>query len=124
MTDTPNRVLICGDRNWTDRERIANTIRILLTPGDIIIEGEARGADSIAREEGEAQGFQVLRFPALWQVHGKSAGPIRNQQMLVEGRPTIVFAFHDDISNSKGTKDMVERAKRAGIPTRVFTTYE
>jgi hypothetical protein len=40
--------------------------------------------------------------------------------MLDQGRPDIVLAFHANISQSKGTKDMVERAKKAGIPSRTI----
>lgn len=45
--------------------------------------------------------MELLRFPAKWNEHGKAAGPIRNQQMLTEGKPDVVFAFHDDIASSK-----------------------
>lgn len=32
------------------------------------------------------------------------------------GQPDLVLAFHDNLSESKGTRDMVQRAKRAGVP--------
>jgi len=40
--------------------------------------------------------------------------------MLDQGRPDIVLAFHTNINQSKGTKDMVERAKKAGILSRTI----
>lgn len=46
-----------------------------------------------------------------------AAGGIRNKQMLNEGKPDLVIAFPTE--NSKGTWDMVRRAKRAGIETVV-----
>ena len=36
--------------------------------------------------------------------------------MLDEGKPDTVVYFHDNIERSKGTKDMVSRAKKAGLP--------
>jgi len=108
------RILICGDRNWTDRERIAMFLAPLGSD-TIIIEGGARGADTIAKEEAELRSFQVMEFPAQWNKYGKSAGPIRNKQMLDEGKPDLVVAFHNDIKNSKGTKNMIKQAKKAGI---------
>ena len=35
--------------------------------------------------------------------------------MLDEGQPDKVYAFHPDITKSKGTKNMVEQASKRGI---------
>jgi len=35
--------------------------------------------------------------------------------MLDEGHPNLVVAFHDALENSKGTLDMVSRARKAEI---------
>jgi hypothetical protein len=64
-----------------------------------------RGADTLAGIIAEQIGLQVEVYPADWNRHGQAAGPIRNQQMLDQGRPDIVLAFHANISQSKGTKD-------------------
>jgi hypothetical protein len=87
-----------------------------------IIEGECPhgGADIAAREFAEAWGINVDAYPADWGTHGRAAGPIRNQQMLAEGRPEIVLAFVDKpLHESRGTNDMVTRATEARIPTYV-----
>jgi len=119
----PIRVLICGSRYWTDREAIRNVMKTF--PKDtVIIEGEARGADTIAREEAEALGLVVLPFPANWKEQGRAAGPIRNAQMLSEGKPNVVLAFHENIDESKGTKDMLKRAQKAGLPTFLNLTSD
>lgn len=115
--------LICGDRNWTDRWLITSWLTSLWNCGYTkIIEGEARGADSIAREEAEKIGFEILNrnedthgFPAEWDKYGKAAGPIRNIEMLDIGNPDLVLAFHNDIMNSKGTKHMIAQARRRWI---------
>lgn len=112
------RVLICGDRNWTDYSRIFRFVASLPT-GSIIIEGAARGADFMAGQAAREVGFQVLEFPANWAKFGRAAGPIRNVQMMTEGKPDVVVAFHDDLEHSKGTRDMVNRAKKAGLPVYV-----
>jgi hypothetical protein len=46
----------------------------------------------------------------------KAAGPIRNEQMLVDEQPDLVVACHDHLERSKGTVDMVERAHAVGVP--------
>ena len=141
-------VLICGDRHWGDyrcevcqgwvwpctgcmvtnirlRDRIkSEIIHLGLDPDDdVIMHGAAKGADTLAGEVAERMGFKVVRFPADWNKYGKKAGPLRNRQMLDE-KPDLVLAFHPDLAKSKGTKDMVARAKAAGIVVRHFTGDE
>ena len=112
------RLLICGDRNWSSGDAIREIIK-QYNPS-VIIEGEARGADTLARLAGETLGIEVLRFPADWDKYGKAAGPIRNSQMLKEGNPDVVVGFHYKINDSKGTRDMLTRAKKAGKATFIF----
>lgn len=119
------RILICGDRNWTDYFAIRNLLKTHMESTqsfhvECVIEGEASGADTFARIAATELGIKVLSFPANWKEHGKSAGPIRNTQMLVEGKPNLVWAFHDHITDSKGTSNMVVQSKKAGIRTVLF----
>jgi len=112
----PMNVLICGDRNWTDRLAIRTWIAKLQDFGyDTVIEGGARGADSLAKEEAYAAGMNVREFSADWRRYGRAASPIRNAQMLTEGKPQLVVAFHKDLTNSRGTANMVKQAKEAGV---------
>lgn len=112
------RLLVCGDRDWTDREYLYRVLDEVhrLRPLRTLIEGEARGADRMSREWGIDRGVTVLRFPALWFLYRQGAGPLRNQQMLDQGQPDIVLAFHNNLSRSTGTRDMLERTIDAGIP--------
>ena len=107
------KVLICGSRHWTSREIIRKELE-KFSPDTIVIEGETRGADTIAREEAEKLGFEVLKFPADWKNEGLAAGPKRNSRMLNEGKPDLVIAFHEDWEHSKGTRHMITIAKRTG----------
>ena len=113
------RLLVCGDRNWKDYSAILAKINEMAP--EVVIEGEARGADLMARRAAEKLGIPVLKFSAEWDAYGRAAGFIRNQQMLIEGKPDYVLAFHDDIENSRGTKDMVQRAEKAGIQVEVWS---
>ena len=116
------RILICGDRDWTNRRLIEKFID-LLKP-DHVIEGGARGADTIAREVCEDRNIDFLDMPADWDMLGNSAGPVRNREMLKEGQRLgldYVLAFHNDIKRSKGTADMVAIASKAGIPVVIIS---
>lgn len=113
------RLLVCGDRNWTNKELIRREVEGLRP--DVVIHGAARGADVLGGMAARELGIEVIEFPAQWEKYGRAAGPIRNQQMLGEGKPTIVFAFNNKISESKGTKDMIRRARKAGLPVYLYT---
>ena len=57
----------------------------------------------------------VSIYPADWDKHGKAAGPIRNKQMIDEGKPDLVIAF----PGGRGTAGAVRLAKFAGVTVRV-----
>lgn len=113
------RVLVCGSRTWTSGLRIALELdAIQCPPVTCVIHGGAAGADDLAREWAEASGVPCEEYPAEWEKHGRVAGPIRNQRMLDEGKPDLVLAFRMP-GVSKGTDDMVRRARKAGVRTEV-----
>ncbi len=112
------RVLVCGDRNWTDVELIRDNLPHETT---VVIHGACRGADKIGGEVAESLGIPVEVFPAQWKRYGRGAGPIRNKQMLDEGKPDLVLAFHPDLLKSKGTRNMVTLARKKGLPVIVVS---
>ncbi len=117
------RVLVCGSRDFSDRWTMLWFAGVFRN-GDVLIEGGATGADTLARRCVESIGMavRVLEYPAEWTKHGSAAGPIRNKQMLEEGRPDVVLAFvTKPLAESKGTADMVRRAKKAGVPVYVVS---
>lgn len=79
----------------------------------IIISGMALGADTLAVEFADWYGIPTLKFPADWDRYKKGAGPIRNQQMIDEGKPNLCVAFL--MPNSRGTRDMITRCKFENI---------
>lgn len=106
------KVLVCGGRDYTDRIRVYAKLGELRAKGlSYIIHGGARGVDEFAGDWGHGFLVPVRVFHADWERHGKRAGPIRNQQMIDEGRPDLVVAF----PGGAGTADMVRRARKAGI---------
>jgi hypothetical protein len=105
------RVLVCGGRDFHDEEQMQNVLEAYLVQGDTVIHGAARGADALAGDvAGRILGYTVEVYPADWAKYGKSAGPIRNQQMLDTG-PELVIAM----PGGRGTADMIGRAQRAGV---------
>jgi hypothetical protein len=115
--DPPRRILVCGGRDYSDRQRIRSVLsEYLPAPGidePTVVHGAARGADRLAKEEAQDLGFWVEDFEANWGKHGKAAGPIRNRAML-DTKPDLVIAF----PGGKGTADCVAEARRRGITVR------
>jgi len=108
------RVLVCGGRAFNDRDVIFSELDKHSSewgPFEFVIQGGADGADKLARQWAEARGIEVRTFPADWKKHGPSAGPIRNQQMIDEGKPDLVIAFPGGV----GTRDMMSKATKAKL---------
>jgi SLOG family YspA-like protein len=109
----PVVTIFAGSRDWTDRERIRRDLESL-PDGSILIEGGARGADRIAREEARALGIHVATVPALWDHHGRSAGHRRNEAMA-RLQPDFLFAYP---LGGPGTASMIRIAERECIQVR------
>ena len=116
------KVLVCGDREWKDRTYLFARLDEMMPLYGFteVIEGCARGADRLAEEWAKDRGLPIHHFPAEWDKYqhpqGKNpAGAIRNRRMLSEGKPDIVIAFHTALQHSKGTRDMVDIARRADV---------
>lgn len=115
------RILICGDRNWSDIATIEAFIS-KLQKNTLIIHGCCLGADTIAGDRAKIHGLPVSEFPAEWSKYGRAAGPIRNQKMIDQAKPSLVIAFHNNLFDSKGTKDMINRALKSSIPVLILSS--
>ena len=121
-------VLVCGGRDpeplvcqevtdcltWMSAF-YGNTLRVL--------HGGARGVDATAQAVCDELGIQVKAFPADWDTHGKSAGPIRNTHMATllckwtaQGHTAEVLAF----DGGRGTAHMVKTAEDVGLQLTVI----
>ena len=107
------RLLVCGGRDFNDRDYIFSCLDRFhaLHSIDVLIDGGAPGADSIANEWATDQEIQTDRYFADWKAFGPGAGPIRNTQMLIEGKPDVVLAF----PGGNGTKNMLGQARKAKV---------
>jgi hypothetical protein len=118
------RLLVCGGRDFSDvklaHEKITKAIGTIFMTPPTIIHGGAKGADTIAGEYAKINGFPCEVYEADWAAHGRAAGPIRNRQMIVEGRPHAVLALH----GGRGTQNMIKQAISAGLTVWVVNKKE
>lgn len=117
------KVIIAGSRNFYDYNIVEDTVvsyfmsRGILKENVEIISGGARGADSLGEQLADSYGLKLTVFPAQWDTYGKAAGMIRNKEMAdyatKDSDKAILFAFWD--GQSRGTKGMIDIAKRCGM---------
>lgn len=107
-------VLVCGGRDYDDRERLFDILDVAhaANPIKLLVHGGASGADDLAGQWARHRGVHWKAYPAYWQSEGKAAGPKRNQRMLDDAEPHLVIAF----PGGKGTADMIQRANKAQVP--------
>lgn len=106
------RICVCGGRNYQNKELV---YEILDKASKVfkfhLINGGARGADSLSSLWAYERACLLTEFPANWDKFKNAAGPIRNQEMLNFGFDCLI-AF----PGGSGTKHMVSITKKAGIP--------
>jgi len=105
------RVLVCGGRDYSSYNKVKKVLSELRPAPTLIIHGGARGADNLADKWAFENGIEREVYKADWDKHDRRAGPIRNSQMLKEGKPDLVIAFPGGI----GTADMVNKSLRANV---------
>lgn len=117
------KVLVCGSRSWDDEGLVWLVLDGLWDMHGknlVLIEGGAGGADRGAANWARRSGVPCEEYAAYWKEHGKAAGPLRNRQMLNEGKPELVLAFSEH-PITPGTQDMINRAKHVGLTVWVVS---
>lgn len=101
---------IIGSRGFNDYSFLKKNIFDLYFVNDIdlIISGGAKGADTLAERFADEYGIEKHVIKAEWSKYGKSAGMIRNTELI--NKADVVFAFWDGVS--RGTKDSITKAKK------------
>lgn len=112
------KLIVSGTRTITDEHEILIALEdadIVFGPIDTLLHGDCRGVDRTAAEIGKQFGWDVEARPADWESHRKGAGPRRNREMAKEGDALV--AVWD--GESRGTRDMIDKAVIEGIPVLV-----
>ncbi len=117
--DTFERVLVTGSRTYEDRAAVRRDLAAVLAkfgcrPDQVVVvNGMARGLDTVAREAAVELGMRVEDHPAAWDRHGRAAGPRRNAEMVAAGaRGAIAYP----VGRSVGTRHCMRITEQAGIP--------
>ena len=113
------KVIVAGSRNITSY-RIVKAV-LDDPPFEIteVVCGMARGVDLMGKRWAEENDIPVKEFPAHWDIHGKVAGVLRNQQMAFYANALI--AIWD--GKSRGTSNMIKYMRDKMMkPTKIWRT--
>lgn len=117
-------LIITGGRSYFKIEEmhiyISKILSKLNSDNTEVIFGEAEGADRTALNICNWYHIKHKVFEADWDKYGKSAGLIRNQQMLeyaLDADEATCLGFWN--GRSRGTKNMLDIANESGIKTYV-----
>jgi hypothetical protein len=128
-------ILVSGDRRWTHPDRLAQVLDQAVAeaggPVRLLVGDCPTGADRHAVRWARQRGVAFEVFPARWAqmaAEGRprqAAGPLRNLAMLdvldqADGA-RLVFAFHDHLSASRGTRHLVRAARGRGYPVTLVS---
>jgi len=115
-----HRIIIAGHRRYDNYKQFKHYVSQILKNIDhtklCLISGDAPGADTLTIQYARDNCIPVLVIGADWKLHGKSAGPKRNLLMAQQATHLIAFLA----PGSKGTKSMINIAKRYNLETRVI----
>ena len=116
-----DRIIIAGGRDFNDydylKERCEYLLQFIPKWSLTILCGKASGADTLGEQYALENGLKIEYYPANWEKYGKSAGFIRNKEMV--DNATAAICFWD--GKSKGTKNTIDLCKKKGIPCRVIS---
>ena len=100
------KVAVIGSRTFNDYELLRQTLSKLEIT--LVVSGGAKGADSLGEEYANANNIPTKIFLPDWDKYGKSAGMLRNSDIINEAE--IIVAFWD--GESKWCKDAIAKANK------------
>jgi len=105
------RLIVCGGRDFADRDAAWAALDRVHAERGIreVIEGGARGADTLAGEWADARGVKRTTVAADWSL-GRKAGPIRNAAMIALAPDGLIA-----LPGGRGTENCCAQATAAGI---------
>lgn len=118
------RVVFTGPRTWgksiEERRLARERVDHYATKGYVIVQGGAKGLDTLVLEHCIGNGYRVETLYAAWSSQGRRAGPIRNVKMLSqEGTERVVGFRRAKLGWSKGTGHCVKTAQEMEIPVEI-----
>lgn len=111
-------VIIAGSRTIKDFDLVSRIIEEASFDITEVVSGTSSGVDQLGERWATERGLPVKRFEPNWILHGKYAGPRRNEEMAKYADALIVVWN----GTSAGTKHMIKVARKYKLRTYVYRT--
>lgn len=113
------KVIIAGSRGIEDYAIIEKAMLesgLDLSAITEVVSGTARGVDQLGEYWAFQRGIPVKRFPAQWDLYGREAGFVRNEEMAHYADALVAIQKN----NSHGTQHMINFAEKVGLKVFVY----
>jgi hypothetical protein len=112
------KVIIAGSRNILDLNVVEEAVSLSGFTITEVVSGHARGVDTLGETWAKKNNIPIKLFIPDWDKHGKSAGFIRNVDMIKYVEPNGgLIAIWDGLS--RGTNHSILTAKKYNILTYI-----
>ena len=112
------KTIIAGGREFDDYELMTISLSDLPLTITEVVSGTARGADQFGELFAMDHDIPITRFPADWDKYGKSAGPLRNEEMAEYADACV--CFWNGNTHRSGTYHMINFAKERKLLLEVI----
>ena len=128
MSKKTRRLAIVGSRNFSDQKMMEDAVVNWMARNGIcrkcltIVSGGAQGADTLSEQLAKSLHMPTIIHRPDWGAFGRSAGFIRNQQIVDDCDYLMAFYGPPSAKSSwpsAGTTHSVDLARKAGIPYEV-----
>jgi hypothetical protein len=123
-------LIVTGDAEFTDysllKRNCDNFIRKNVKYGENIVvmsAGNKEGADNLGEKYAKERGYRVRRFNPNWNKYGRSAGFVRNREMIRSSDGFIAFTCPYS-ENSSLTNNFINDARINRLNVKVVREEE
>lgn len=110
------KLAIIGSRSFNDYSKLQSELKDYASEVTQVISGGAKGADQLGEKWAKEMSKPTTIFLPDWEKYGKSAGFIRNLDIVKNC--DMLVAFWD--GESKGTLHSIKEAKKLNKPFRII----
>ena len=113
------KLAVVGSRNYDNAFQLNEVLMKRKDEITLVISGGSKGADAMAEQWAKLNGIETLIFLPDWSKYGRSAGVMRNHEIIKYC--DLCIAFWD--GKSKGTASSIRLCKKYGRSCEVFYAY-
>jgi hypothetical protein len=116
------KLAVIGSRNFSDSHILTQTLNMLHEEYNVttLVSGGAKGADIMGQRWAEIRSIETEIYIPDWNLHGKRAGLLRNQDIV--NSADLIVAFWDGVST--GTRHAIDLAHSSKTPVIVYIGRE